>query len=428
MQLGFLRQVSGLALVTLVAAAFVSALAQGTKDKSRNMPLGAPVPGAAQAPPQASFTPMRFEELPGWAEDDHLAAFKTFVKSCGRVAALAKSAAAGTVKRKPAPPELLAACDKATALATKPVTRAAAKAFFETTFTPHRVVHTASPGLLTGYYEPVLEGSRTPDAKYSVPVYRRPPDLVNLVDETERAKGSALTHARKTEKGVAPYPTRAEIDKGALTGQGLELLYLADPVDLFFMQVQGSGRVKLSDGSLVRISYDGKNGHPYTSIGRYLIDKQLLPADKVSLDALSNWLRANKERGREVMWQNASYVFFRELTGEKAEGPLGALEVGLTPFRSLAVDTAYHALGTPIYVTSPALKHAVKGAGFHRLMIAQDVGSAIKGPERGDIYFGSGAKAGKLAGITKHAGNFIVLLPTPPAPQKPADPGLRAQQ
>jgi membrane-bound lytic murein transglycosylase A len=243
-------------------------------------------------------------------------------------------------------------------------------------------------------------------------MYRRPPDLVNLVEEAQRAvKGATLTHARRTLAGNVPYATRAEIDAGALEGQGLELLYLVDAVDVFFMQVQGSGRIRLPDGSKVRVHYDGKNGHPYTSIGRYLIDKGLFAADQLSLGTLQKWLRANPERARKVMHQNASYVFFRELSGVEAEHVLGALEVPLTPGRSLAVDASVHALGTPVYVTAPTLTHAVKGRPFQRLMIAQDVGSAIKGPERGDIYFGSGTAAGRLAGVTKQGGRFFVLLP-----------------
>jgi membrane-bound lytic murein transglycosylase A len=175
--------------------------------------------------------------------------------------------------------------------------------------------------------------------------------------------------------------------------------------------VQGSGRVKLADGSLIRIHYDGKNGHPYTSIGRYLIEKGLLAADKVSMGALKRWLKADPERAKQVLWQNASYVFFRELKATEAKGPLGAMNAQLTPGRSLAVDTGHHTLGLPIYVSGEGMTHVDKAGTFNRLMIAQDVGSAIKGPERGDIYFGSGDAAGRVAGVTKHVGKFIVLLP-----------------
>jgi membrane-bound lytic murein transglycosylase A len=172
---------------------------------------------------------------------------------------------------------------------------------------------------------------------------------------------------------------------------------------------------------VVRLHYDGKNGHPYTSIGRYLIEKGLLAADKVSMGALGRWLRDDPERAKSVMWQNASYVFFRELKGDEAKSPMGAMNTALTPGRSLAVDAAHHALGTPIYVSAEGMTHVDKG-GFRRLMIAQDVGSAIKGPERGDIYFGSGDAAGRLAGVTKHPGRFIVLVPNDPAQRAAAEP------
>jgi membrane-bound lytic murein transglycosylase A len=318
---------------------------------------------------------------------------------------------------------LVAACAAATQLGT-PVSRAAAKAFFEAHFTPNAVVHDGAQGLLTGYYEPLVDGSRTPEGVFQTPVYKRPPELVNLVGETQRGSvGMGLTHARKTEKGTEPFPTRAQIEQGALKNRNLELLYLADPVEVFFLQLQGSGRVKLSDGSIVRIQYDGKNGHPYTSIGRYLIEKGLLAADKVSMGALKRWLKADPERAKLVLWQNASYVFFRELKGPEAAGPMGALGARLTPGRSLAVDASHYALGSPIYVSGEGMTHVSKAGVFHRLMIAQDVGSAIKGPERGDIYFGSGEAAGRLAGVTKHPGRFIVLLANEAPARADAVPG-----
>ncbi len=242
-----------------------------------------------------------------------------------------------------------------------------------------------------------------------------------MVLESERgAVGDAYTHMRQTGAGLEPYATRSEIEQGALAGRGLEFLWLEDPVDTFFMHIQGSGRIRLPDGSLIRISYDGKNGHPYTSIGRYLIDSGHFAADQMSLEALRSWLKRNPELGREAMWQNKSFVFFRELAGAEAESPMGVMEIPLTQDRSLAVDTGFHAIGTPVFVVSPTLTHAesqagesptAKTKGFRRLMIAQDVGSAIRGPERGDIFFGSGDRAGKKAGITKHPGHFIVFLP-----------------
>jgi membrane-bound lytic murein transglycosylase A len=364
---------------------------------------------------EPTFTAVTYADVPGWMRDNLAEAFPAFQKSCARV--LASAQAGGTAGgASPPQPAFLAICQAATALGANVLTPAAARTFFETNFVPHRVIHAGPHGLLTGYYEPVLDGARLPGSKLMVPVYRRPPDLVNIVDESMRgAKNTAHTHGRKTPGGIVPYATRAQIDGGALAGQGLELVYLADAVDVFFMQVQGSGRIRLPDGQMVRVHYDGKNGHPYTSVGKYLIDQGILTADKMSLAALGAWLRADPERGRKAMWQNASYVFFRELTAAESNGPLGVLEIPLTDGRSLAVDAGVHSIGMPVFVTSPTLSHATRGGAFERLMIAQDVGSAIKGPERGDIYFGSGPEAGKLAGVTKHPGNFFVLLPRPPA-------------
>lgn len=380
-----------------------------------------PEPPATAASADAKLEPVTFADLDGWDRDDHLAALKTFLKSCDAVAKAASKPPGKALSQCRVPAgELAAACRAAQDL--KSLTEASAKAFFEAHFVPHRVAQKKPKGLLTGYYEPVMEGSRTKQGKFQTPIYKRPPDLVNVVDEADRAsKQTGFTHLRKTSTGEeSPYPTRAEIEQGALAGQGLELLYLADPVDVFFMHIQGSGRIHLTDGSTVRINYAGKNGYPYTSIGRYLIDNNILPANKMSMQALGNWLREDKERGQKIMWQNKSFIFFREL-GD-AEGPMGAMSVPLTPGRSLAVDTGFHTLGTPIYLSVPKLSHATKSGGFNRLMVAQDVGSAIKGPERGDIYFGSGESAGKLAGITKHEGNFYVLLPTA---QEAAGPGIR---
>jgi membrane-bound lytic murein transglycosylase A len=400
-----LRRAFHRAAAVFVAAALCASAAVFVEASSP----GRPHPGSGMKG-TVSYKPLAFEQVPGWEQDDHAAAFKAFLKSCGRVLAPARERTA-TDKVPPPPAALVAACASASQLA-GPVSKADAKAFFEQHFTANAVAHNGPAGLLTGYYEPLLQGSRTAQGAFQTPVYKRPADLVNLVDETQRAAaGMTLSHARKTDKGTEPYPTRAQIEQGALKGRDLELVYLTDPVELFFLQVQGSGRVKLTDGSIIRIHYDGKNGHPYSSIGRYLIEKGLLAADKVSMGALKQWLKADPERGRQVMWQNASYVFFRELKGPESNGPLGAMNAQLTPGRSLAIDTSHHALGLPIYVSGEGMTHINKAGAFNRLMIAQDVGSAIKGPERGDIYFGSGDAAGRLAGVTKHAGKFIVLLP-----------------
>lgn len=344
---------------------------------------------------RARFEPVSFSELPGWADDDHATALEAFLISATRCCEAGLSDAG----------------HKALKRTKGDLTQA--RRFFETRFTPHRVVHDRPQGLLTGYYEPEVAGSRTRHGVYQIPVYGRPPDLVNLVDEAARATvGDSLTHVRRTAAGDVPYATRADIETGALEGRGLELFYLADPVDAFFMHVQGSGVIRLPDGTRARVTYDGKNGHPYTSIGRYLVESGTLSVHDVTLESLARWLRADPVRGQRVMWQNASYVFFRELTGEEAGAAKGVLSTPLVPGRSLAVDTSVHALGTPIYVAAPTLTtFDTSGTPFRRLMVAHDVGSAIKGLERGDIYYGSGEDAGRRAGITKHPGNFFALLP-----------------
>lgn len=370
---------------------------------------GAPPP--QDSTPKFNYAPVAYEALPGWERDDHLAALKAFARSCERVLAAVRAGnrSGGT----PPSPGLLSACEDARALLAGKSTKVAARAFFEEHFIPHRVQHDGPNGLLTGYYEPVVEGARQRNETFTTPLMKRPKDLINLVAESERgAKAENLTHARKTTVGWEAYPTRQEIEQGALAGHNLELIYLKDPIDVFFMQIQGSGRIALPDGTHIRVTYDGKNGHPYTSIGRYLIDKGWFPADRMSLQALKAWLRKNPDKMREVLWQNRSYVFFRELDTNEAEGPLGVLSIPLTPLRSLAVDTRFHAIGTPVYLSAPDITHVTADKRpFQRLMVAQDVGSAIRGPERGDIYCGSGDKASRCAGITKHHGNFFVLLP-----------------
>ena len=343
--------------------------------------------------PDFKYEPVPFDELPGWAADDHWAAFMAFNEMLGARQQPAWFAA--FLKREPVASYGGLPDDQA-------------RLFFETHFVPHRVVHGGSAGMVTGYYEPIIAGSRGPIDGFRVPLYRRPADLENVVAESERgAKSAALTHVRRTAQGVEPYATRREIETGVLAGQGLEFCYVADPVDAFFLQVQGSGLISLPDGSRMRVTYDGKNGHPYTSVGRVLIDAGLMDAEKLTLQTLAAWLKADPERARPILWRNESFVFFRQLDGDAAEGVLGTpLHAG----RSLAIDTAFHELGLPIYVVSPAMAHAGED-GFARLMVAHDVGSAIKGPERGDIYFGTGDEALAMAGVTKHAATFFVLLP-----------------
>jgi peptidoglycan lytic transglycosylase A len=360
---------------------------------------------------QSVYIPVEFGVLPGWADDDHAAALGAFVRS---LAALDRDAGRSSIGD-----ALLTHCRSAAELASQgAVPSSAARDFFEKHFRPHRVAHEARDGLLTGYYEPVLDGRRQPSDNFPVPLLRRPPDLVTLVDDALRgAEGVRLTHGRKDGNRVVAYPIREEIECGALDHMGLAFTYLADPVDAFFLHVQGSGLIAFDDGTRVRVGYDGKNGHPYSSVGQYVIGTGQVSAAEMTLDRLKDWLREDASRGRRAMWINKSYIFFREIGPEAETATLGAREIPLTMGRSLAVDAGRHALGLPVYLSVPGLAHAGaiggQADGFHRLMVAQDVGSAITGPERGDIFYGTGDEAGVLAGSTKHRGNFFVLLPRP---------------
>ena len=335
--------------------------------------------------------PISFAEIEGWAKDDHAAAFAVLLKSC-------RKRSAGNY-----------ACKEALSLGDK-VSRDVARRFFEIHYIPH-LVEGVPDGLVTGYYEPEVSGSRERSGRFQVPVYGRPDDIVQVKPDLLRALyNNSFSVMRRSGEQLVPYYTRAEIDAGALEGRGLEILYLDDPVELFFMQIQGSGRVQLPDGSWVRLGYAAKNGHRHTSIGKLLAERGEKPPQGLTMEGLKSWLQADPARGRALMHENNSYVFFREVPEvEAGEGPVGAQGVPLTPGRSLAVDASYHALGTPIFVTAPDL--AVGGAPFRRLMIAQDVGSAIRGPQRGDIFFGTGETAGTIAGTTKEAARFYVLLP-----------------
>jgi membrane-bound lytic murein transglycosylase A len=354
----------------------------------------------AYTPPET--TPLRFSDLSGWSEDDHRAAFAAFWRSLGKLRSIG-----GSVGE-----ERLTLLREAARVVGADPTAKAARMFFETHFSPHLVRKTAGEGMVTGYYEPELAGSLTPDETFHLPVYGQPDDLVLVTDENKPASfPGELTAARARETGLIPYFTRREIEQGALQGRGLELVYLSDAPDAFVMHVQGSGLIRLPGGKALRIGFSGKNGHPYTSIGKRLVEMGELDLANASLDAVLGWIRADAERGRRVMWENKSYIFFRLLNEAEAdEGPHGALGVPLTPGRSLAVDPRFHLLGLPVWVSAPALND-VQGHPFNRLMIAQDTGSAIRGPSRGDIFWGSGEPAGRVAGKTRHSCEFCILIP-----------------
>ncbi|MDB5558764.1 MAG: lytic murein transglycosylase, partial [Enterovirga sp.] len=365
---------------------------------------------AQPAIPGAEFAPRSFDSLPGWREDDHAAAFRAFRKTCP---AIAEGTRAGGTAR-PAPDGLQAACRDA--LAQGP-DREAARAFFERRFTPFEVLVPGGRGFLTGYYEPEFRGALEPSAEFPVPLLAPPDDLVTLEPgEVIPNLPAGATAARRTPAGLEPYPDRAAIEDGAIADRTRPVAFVRDGVDLFIIQVQGSARLRLSDGKAVRVGYAGKNGLPYTSVARLLVQKLgIQPAD-MTADVLTSWLRDNPAEARELLRRNRSYVFFRladEL--DPADGPLGAAGVPVSAGRTLAVDRELWSFGLPVWLEGELPEPGGGTVPLRRLSIAQDTGSAIKGPARGDLFFGSGPEAGLRAGLVRHDVRFVVLWPRPDA-------------
>ncbi|MFP4538594.1 MAG: murein transglycosylase A [Dichotomicrobium sp.] len=350
------------------------------------------------------LTRIGFSEIAGWDDDDQTGAFAAFRRSCPW--------SIDAVKRHETPQRQALAwvCERALALS-KPLDGDDAREFFETYFTPYEVTPEGDRHLVTGYYEPEIEGSRTKTEKFDIPIYRPPDDLTLIEANTSGQLPADLTAARKTEEGLKEHFTRKEIEQGALEGHGLELAWIADPVAHYSMQLQGSGRIRFQDGTAIRLGFAGKNGYPYTSIGQEIISRGALEPHEASLSRIFEWVESKGDKGKELIWSNKSYIFFRELSEEEgAVGPVGAVGASLTPMRSLAVDPRYHMLGAPIWVAAPELDDDTASP-FRRLMIAQDTGSAITGAVRGDIYWGSGDEAHEGASRTKHNARFTILLP-----------------
>jgi membrane-bound lytic murein transglycosylase A len=353
--------------------------------------------------------PIGWSTVDGWDKDDHAAAFATFVASCRPIAAVAHPAG----EARPMYAGLYAVCRRA--LRAGPLDAKAAKKFFEDNFRPVRIARLGdSAGFLTGYYEPVVEGSRFPTREFHVPIYRRPPDLLPPAG-TPAGSGFPNTgqSLRRDRDGkLVPYYDRAEIEDGALDGKHLEICWIRDPTEALFIQIQGSARIRLEDGLVVRINYDSHNGHPYTAVGRILIDRKLIPREEMSMDRIRQWLHDNPDGANELRRQNRAFVFFRIVGLGDDEGPLGAQGLPLTAGRSIAVDKLLHVYGTPFFIDAGLpIDSARTQNPFRRLMIAQDTGSAIVGPARADLYWGSGKLAGQVAGRIRHPGRFTMLIP-----------------
>lgn len=353
------------------------------------------------------FLPLTFDRLEGWRNEDHKAALSAF-----RVSARRMAERPYTTKQLGVDAAALASIGKMALGLPKDLPGEAARTFFEQNFQPSRLSTAGENGFVTGYFEPALAASPVKTARFRYPILSRPDDLVT-VDNNNRPKGfpDDFQFARRTEKGLVEYYDRGEIERGALAGRGLELFWLESRVDVFFIHIQGSARLTLPDGTIRRISYAGKTGHPFTPIGRLLIERGELARADVTMRSIRDGLEARPGEADALMRENRSYIFFQEVSHPSPElGPVAAAGVPLTPLRSLAIDHRLHTFGTPIWVsTETPLPDSVKP--FRRLMIAQDTGSAIIGPARGDLFIGTGSEAGEIAGAIKHIADFVVFLP-----------------
>jgi len=365
--------------------------------------------------PPLSFTQVDFSALPGWSEDEQAMAIPALVRSCihleGRPDGQALGAAGwvgGTVADWRAP----CAAIKATAGSGS----SAARGLVETWFVPFQMkTPKDDTGLVTGYYEAELKGALFPGGGFTAPIYARPDDLVtvDLGAFTQKLKGQSLV-GKVADGRLKPYPARRDIDAGMLDGRGVELLWAEDPVDVFFLHIQGSGKVRFPDGSERRIGYAMSNGRGFTGIGRLLLDAGKIPRSQASMQGIRDWLRAHPREGREFMERNARYIFFRWIDGD---GPIGAQGVALTAGRSIAVDPRFVPYGMPVFLdtTWPG-----KTRPLRRLMVAQDTGAAIKGPLRADFFWGTGEKALDFAGGMKQRGRFYILVPKSVAERRKA--------
>ena len=360
--------------------------------------------------PDFKLEPIAFDEIEGWAKDDVAEAFPPFLRSCRETLETG-----GSFRRPPAVAgargDWLDLCRDAAALGAK-AKGTDVRQFFEKSFTPFLVRDLSRPqGLFTGYFEPEAMGDLHRHGDYTVPLYGKPPDLMAFDPHIEQR--IKLRYGRMVEGEPRPYFTRRQIEEGALAGKGLEIAWLKSWADAFFIHVQGSGRIRLPDGRVMRLAYAAKSGLPYTSIGGLLVERKEIDKSEMSMQAIRRWMDRNPETARALMWENQSFVFFRKIAvDDPALGPPGAQLVQLTPLRSVAVDREIWPFGLPLWIDTELPFPSPGGSKkFRRLMIAQDTGSAIKGAVRADVFFGSGDQAAVMAGHMKSAGRMIVLLP-----------------
>lgn len=356
--------------------------------------------------PNSEITPLAWHEIQGWMDDDHAEAFATFLGSCRPIL---RSSTKARSQRGDTYQALHEVCDRA--IAAVPLDTQGARAFFEQNFRPVQLTATGEKeGFFTGYYEPVVEGSRTQSDVYNTPLYRRPNDM--LTQRLRRSARKGKAGKRVAKRATAPYFTRAQIEDGALAGRDLEIAWLKSPIDAFFAEIQGSVRVRLEDGSVIRLNYASANGHPYFPVGSVLVQKGIVPREEMSMQKIREYMETHPEEGRELRRMNKSYVFFRETDLTEFDEAIGAQGISLTAARSIAVDRKIHTYGMPVFVNA-LLPIASKqpDTWFRRLMVAQDTGGAIIGPARADIYLGAGDEAERAAGRFKHPGQFVMLIP-----------------
>ena len=355
-----------------------------------------------------------YGQLDGWQSDDMRGSVRAFQRSCRAMVRRSDDRGVGPDARMGTIGQWRGACETALALDADTLRKDDARAFFQSDFTPYLVGNgKTSEGLFTGYYEPELRGNLTRDGKYQTAIYLKPDDMVSvdLGEFSDELKGKKLV-GRLSGSSLKPYYDRAEIEGGALSGRDLEMVWVDDAVDAFFLQIQGSGRVVLPDDSVLRIGYAATNGQAYYAIGRELIERGALTRETVSLQTIRKWLHDNPDEADAVMNTNASFVFFQPLKTDPDDpdaGPLGSQGVALEPGRSLAVDRRFHAMGVPVWLETSDPMNADRT--FHRLMVAQDTGGAIRGPVRGDIFFGPGEDAALFAGHMNRTGQKFILLP-----------------
>jgi membrane-bound lytic murein transglycosylase A len=396
-----------LALVALVALTACESLRIGVPPAPT--PTPAPMPAPAQPEPAPEKPPIptvkpavpapnplrmsSWDAIKGWPDDNLQQAWPAFLAGCAALKAQ---------------PAWQPVCELAAAL--PDTAKETIRRFFESRFTPWQVINAdgSDSGMITGYYEPLLRGSRKRTPSYRYPVYATPDDLL-VIDLSELYPDMKNLRLRGRIDGrrVVPYFNRAQIENGSAPVTGKEIVWVADAVELFFLQIQGSGRVRLDNGETVRLGYADQNGHPYRSIGRLLVDRGDLPLERASMQGIKAWAAQNPDKLQELLNYNGSYVFFREMPAN-LPGPLGALGVPLTAQRSVAVDPRFVPLGAPLFLATTMPNSRTP---LNRLVMAQDTGGAIRGAVRADFFWGFGDEAGAQAGRMRQSGRMWVLLP-----------------